>query len=563
MKLKYLLSICFVLISAIPLFVGLQYLNEQSGRFSRAQFVDHLGSLSMLAKKRIETAIDRIEDNTALIASRTQMRLSLAHWNRTGDASHRERIAKIITDAKLSLPSLRKISVYDERGRLVASSLPVSEAARIDPGQASKPAIALRDADTGIEVLSHRPLALDQGIVGYLQLVFFGDFITDLVRDRTGLGKTGEWLFAVRDDNGDALFAVPLKYDHHAAFSRRVSRDRPDIPITQALLGNEIIMENAPDYRERPVLAATRYVARMDWGLVAKIDEAEVNELVSANSRVIYIAEFVLILLAVAAGIALAIFLSWPVEKLRAQTARVAEGRIEELESVRGWREIVDLAGHFNHVIKVLRQLNESLNDQVRSRTRELESANQQLAEKASVDPLTSLLNRRAFELRFGEEVRRAKRYGHDLAVVMLDLDHFKSINDRYGHASGDRVLERVGKYLRSTLRESDIVARLGGEEFCLVLIECSPQSSRALLERIRLDIEAIEFDADGAGFGITCSLGVTYLDATTTRRETLLEQADQALYEAKNRGRNRIVEYPSGGKVSRLSPPQSRQNPS
>lgn len=117
-----------------------------------------------------------------------------------------------------------------------------------------------------------------------------------MVNDHSGLGTTGEWLFAVRDENGDALFAVPLKYDRKAAFNRKVSKERFDVPITQALLGNEIIMDMAPDYLEKPVLASTRYIPSVDWGLVAKINESEISSIVS-NTYHLHLKLGVLILL--------------------------------------------------------------------------------------------------------------------------------------------------------------------------------------------------------------------------------------------------------------------------
>ena len=559
MKLKYLLSLSFVLISALPLIVGLYYFNEQHGRHTRAQFADHLASISLIARKRIEAAIARIEDNTALVASRTQLRLSLAQWNRDGDPSQRERIAKIIDDARSSVAHLRRIAVYDARGRLVTSLVPAADAAEIDPVRSYESTIKLVPADSGIEVVSHTSLVLDMDIIGYIRLVFHGDFIHDLVRDRSGLGNTGEWLFAVRHESGDALFTIPLKYDHRAAFVRRVPRDRTDIPITQALLGNEIVMENTPDYRERPVMAATRYINRLDWGLVAKIDEAEVNQHIVDNNRLIYFVEIALIVLAGTIGIGFAVYLSSPMESLRVQSSRVAQGELEELRLERGWHELRDLTEHFNHVIRSLRSLSESLDAKVRSRTRELEIANQRLAEMASLDPLTSLLNRRAFDVRYSEEFGRARRYRHALAVIMLDIDHFKRVNDTYGHAVGDRVLGDVASYLRSSLRESDIIARVGGEEFCLVLPEFSARTSFAFLERIRLDISAIEFNVDDSTFQVTCSLGAAYLDAETTGREDLLAKADRALYQAKQLGRDRVVEYSVDRKIARLPVPAAK----
>ena len=558
MKLKNLLTISFIAISAIPLFVGLQYLNLHSGNYSRAQFVDHLSSLSLIAKKRILTAVDRIQDNTALVASRTQLRVSLANWNETAEAADRDRIVRIIGDAKQSLPHLQQVSVYDRQGRFLASTSPVSGEDRLRAEDLTRPTISLVPDDGEILAVGTSPLFLDGETVGYIRLVFFGDFISDLVRDRTGLGDTGEWLIALRHESGDAMFAVPLKYDHLAAFKLRIPRNRVDVPITQALLGNETIMSNAPDYRGRPVLASTRYIAPLDWGLVAKMDETEINALITENNRIIYIAEFALILVAIVIGVLMSYFVSHPIETLQRHAVTVAEGNLEDPPRIRGWKEVSDLSRHFGVMIAKLRDMNENLQQKIDASTRELEVANELLEELASLDPLTTLMNRRSFEIRLREEFSRARRYEHDLAVVMLDVDHFKSVNDTHGHAAGDEVLKAVGRYLKSAIRDSDIVARVGGEEFSVVLPECASGVSMAFLERIRLDIAEIVFSAGSENFNVTCSFGVAYLEKHHKTYSALLDDADKALYQAKESGRNRIVLYQESRKVTHISSQQA-----
>ncbi|MCK7614533.1 sensor domain-containing diguanylate cyclase [Roseibium sediminicola] len=544
MKLKHLLSLMFVLMSAVPLFLGLQYLNNHFGKYSREQYVEHLSAMSAIAEQRIQSAIERIRDNSALISSRTQLRLSLDQWTRTGEVRHRAKIAKIIHDAKQGLSHLREIRIYDAAGRLVVSTLEAEPQTAELQTKPEKIEVSLAANDGYTVAISREPLILDHTTVGYVEAQFFADFINALARDRTGLGETGEWLVAVRAENGDALFAVPLKYDSAAAFKRRVSKDRHDVPIIQAMLGNEIVLDHAPDYREEPVLASTRYLPELDWGLVAKVSEAEVNELVTRNQSLIYVAEFVIVLLAIAVGVVLAFYIARPIEKLRAYTALASKGSLEEPHLERaGWKEARDLADHFTFMIKALRELNENLQAQVAERTQALNEANKKLEKLASEDPLTGLYNRRLFDIRLSEEFDRATRYRHDLAAAMLDLDHFKKINDRFGHAAGDEVLSKVGSFLKASARASDVVARVGGEEFCLLLPEGSKSGAMAFLERIRAEIEALQFSTANGQFTVTCSIGLACLDSTTETEQTLIERADVALYQAKKTGRNRIVQ--------------------
>ncbi|MDN3554960.1 sensor domain-containing diguanylate cyclase [Halomonas maura] len=548
MKLKHLLILAFITMSAVPLFFGLNYLNNISGHYARDQFAHHLSSMSKIAEQRILTAVDRIKDNTALISSRTQMRISLEQWNQTGDISHQEKITRIINDAKNGLTHLKDIRIYDRRGRPVASTTDTSINEKLDIQGPLRAQISLVPEADEIIALSREPLRLNHETVGYIEIRYYTNFITSLVRDRTGLGKTGEWLFAVRHESGDALFAVPLKYDHQAAFQRRVSKDRLDVPITQALLGNERIMSEAPDYLEQPVLASTRYIPELDWGLVAKVNETEVNQLASQNQSLIYIAELIIVVIAIGVGVALAFYISRPIERLKTHTARAASGKLEPPQvQPTSWQEAKELTNHFAYMIKAIRELTENLQQKVDERTQELNEANKKLEKIASHDQLTGLYNRRQFDQRFAEEFDRNKRYRHGLAVALLDIDHFKSINDRYGHAVGDDVLRKIGAYLNSSVRASDVAARIGGEEFCLLLPECTAKGALAFLERIRNDISEIEVKTNDISFNITCSVGVAYLDASIEDKNALLNNADMAMYKAKQGGRNKVMVFHDG----------------
>lgn len=544
MKLKYLLIVAFVVLSAIPLFSGLQFLNEHSGEHYREQYEDHLSSLSLIAKKRLLTTIDRIRDNTALISSRTQMRISLDQWNQTGDKAHLDRVSRIINDAKHALSHVKDISLFDQAGAMAASTMAETEGTTIDPQLFDRPVISLAKEGPLVVVLSTAPLEYDHRTVGYIRISFHADFLTDLVRDRAGLGETGEWLFAVRDKNGDALFAVPLKFDHKAAFERRVSRERTDVPITQALLGNEIVMSQAPDYREEPVLASTRYIEEMDWGLVAKVNESEVNRTFNRNRSIIYITEIAIILTAIAAGVALSFFISNPIERLKTYSSKVAKGSFDPPPEMGGWQEVKELTSHFSYMVKALQEMNDNLAARIEERTQDLQEANDKLEIIATQDPLTGLHNRRYFDTRYQEEFNRAKRYRHDLAVVILDLDHFKQVNDRYGHEFGDIVLRKVSAFLKSTARDTDILARIGGEEFCMILPETPEKASDILLNRLCSEIADIEFILEDKKLHVTCSFGVAHLGEESTDADALLKQADIALYKAKAGGRNRVVHF-------------------
>ncbi|MCX7717726.1 MAG: diguanylate cyclase [Candidatus Sumerlaeaceae bacterium] len=158
----------------------------------------------------------------------------------------------------------------------------------------------------------------------------------------------------------------------------------------------------------------------------------------------------------------------------------------------------------------------------------------------ATVDALTGLRNRRDFLDRLTVEVERAHRYNHDLSLIILDVDEFKQINDTHGHPVGDAVLARTGVIIRDIIRTSDIAARYGGDEFCIILPQTDLEGARALAERIRKALANATFSDQVAALQVTCSVGISRLGGNITNHSTLLNGADRALYQAKRLGRNR-----------------------
>jgi len=189
----------------------------------------------------------------------------------------------------------------------------------------------------------------------------------------------------------------------------------------------------------------------------------------------------------------------------------------------------------------------------------QLERALSELREQAVTDPLTGLYNRRYLWEFLRREWIRAKRKGDTLAVVMIDLDHFKRVNDAHGHEAGDFVLTAVAALLRNRIRSSDIVCRYGGEEFALVLPEASLENVRLRAEDIRLAIKELDLNHQGVPLGrITASLGIALFPDHVNDPDSLMQAADTALYDAKGAGRDRAVFCPPG----RYSPTPARRNP-
>ncbi|MDO8933236.1 MAG: sensor domain-containing diguanylate cyclase [Rhodocyclaceae bacterium] len=162
------------------------------------------------------------------------------------------------------------------------------------------------------------------------------------------------------------------------------------------------------------------------------------------------------------------------------------------------------------------------------------------IEEMATTDKLTGLLNRQAFDVLIGQLLGECRREQRPFAALLVDIDHFKKINDTHGHHAGDRVLAAIARRLRTGLRGSDIAVRWGGEEFLLVLKNCGLDEAQAMAEKLRLEISQMCFEVDGGPVAMTISVGVAQYDGSELPDQTI-RRADAGLYRAKNAGRNRV----------------------
>ncbi len=177
----------------------------------------------------------------------------------------------------------------------------------------------------------------------------------------------------------------------------------------------------------------------------------------------------------------------------------------------------------------------------VRILQEELKKSNDRLRKLSCTDPLLEIFNRRHFDSVIESEVSRAKRYGGPLSVVLVDIDHFKLVNDTYGHDVGDRVLKELSRTLASRVRTADVVTRFGGEEFALVLVGTGVAGAYTLCERLRQAVEQLEVPHGDQTLRITASFGIAEANRSADSPAELVKRADEALYTAKRRGRNRV----------------------
>ncbi len=173
-----------------------------------------------------------------------------------------------------------------------------------------------------------------------------------------------------------------------------------------------------------------------------------------------------------------------------------------------------------------------------------IERLNSQLEHLAMTDDLTDLANRRAFFREGADEIRRSQRYRMPLSLIMLDIDRFKEVNDTFGHDAGDAMLRRIAKILKANIRQVDLTARLGGEEFGILLPNTKNADAVFLAERLRRTIEEEGSLEENQKLSVTVSIGVASSSEDTPDLDALLKQADAAMYEAKRRGKNQVVSF-------------------
>jgi diguanylate cyclase (GGDEF)-like protein len=192
-------------------------------------------------------------------------------------------------------------------------------------------------------------------------------------------------------------------------------------------------------------------------------------------------------------------------------------------------------------LIKSLEALNRDLEAKVKERTLQLEKM-------TLTDDLTGLYNQRFLYQRLPEEIERSQRFCHPLSLVMLDVDHFKQVNDCHDHLFGSTILRRLGELLNKNVRTVDMVIRYGGDEFVIILPEMNLKNSVKAAERLRVNAETADLGDDGKPFHVSISVGVAALgDTESTDAKTLLKAADRALYASKEAGRNRVMAMRAG----------------
>lgn len=448
-----------VIVSLVPLIVVslLFFFHERNSRTEEA--LDRLEAVAHVQKARVGASIfDYFGVDLPVALSRTEMLRLVAVYSEKGDEANlallKDEIDKLVAVStvfnEVSLVSLDGIVIVASDGARVGQDLSSSEFVmtarygnRLGPW-------SLDDAGELIQGVAG-PLVVDGVSLAILVIEMSGRNLLDLVADRTGLGETGETVVAVRDERGDAVFITPVRFDPNAAFSRRVPRTALEVPITQALLGNETLFRVAIDYRGEEVLAASRYISGAGLGLVVKIDTSEAFARVGDLRLIVTLGIGVIGIIAIVSAVFLARSIVDPIEELRDVALVVAGGDFDVRAVTRRGDEVGQLTHVFNLMTEIIGADRRELQLRVDSRTEELS--------RALVD-LERFSSAAAHDLQ--EPLRKVTVFGERLTALAADTlsDQGQDYLDRMTAATArmQRLVDRLLAYSRVTTRAEPFV---------------------------------------------------------------------------------------------------------
>ena len=291
-------------------------------------------------------------------------------------------------------------------------------------------------------------------------------------------------------------------------------------------------------FRGQTVMGVGQRIPGTGWAVFAEVENAAAFADILQVGRLTFLLLGGLIVFIGLLGYFLGQSIVKPLEQLSRQAGKVASGDLGADAPVHGNSEISYLAQVFNHMVASLRRGRAVIAEAQEA----LMEKNRELHALSVTDGLTGLFNRKHLMELFEMEMARKRRYDEPLAILIADIDHFKRINDTYGHLAGDAVLRRVANTFHSIVRECDHVGRYGGEEFLLILPNSPVAGAVEMAERIREAVSRIEFYNDGNEFSITISIGVAECQSVEESMEAILGRADGALYQAKAAGRDQVM---------------------
>ena len=454
---------------------------------------------------------------------------NLDRGRRAGSGPARSELSNYLDRVRGRFPDYLEFQALTLEGRVVGSSpagaaplpLATEHSDALRAGLAAFGEVTV-DSTSGSSIVVAIPVQTDAGrVIGSLVVRFQLDSLGAILSKRPTV--SGRRLM-LADRHGTAI-----------PFQGLVRRGLDSLNLASLLKGGTVAQE-FEDRRGESILGAAAEVITTRWVAVVEVPQTLAYRELSRLRNLSLLAIVALASLLGGAGYVIGLYVVRPIDGLTRAATGVASGDLDVELPVVGKDEVASLTEVFNDMVRRLREDR----DQIATMERQLKRRNQELEELSITDGLTGLRNRRHIMATLDQEFARAGRTHRPVAVLMLDVDGFKQLNDRLGHLAGDEVLIKIASAIRSAVRGVDYAARYGGEEFVVVLPETDQAAAQDVGERIREFVAGTVAAGDGA-MPVTLSVGVAGYPTNGASTAEVLARADAALYRAKELGRNRV----------------------
>ncbi|MFB9885857.1 diguanylate cyclase domain-containing protein [Balneatrix alpica] len=537
------LLVAFLGVVLIILLVASGLFYQKAYQLLETSIKEQLSMLHQNMSERLGARLEAAETVVGQIASRTQLRQLLATQDRQSEATL-QRLRVILADAKQASSWIQGVALYDVNGQWVTG----------DRQSLFKPALTLEaDSRRGQWLWSQqlddymlyfRPLYQQEQLIGYVGSAFDTDLITDSLRGIASRGGVEVIIVQEGDPNQTQFLAS----------SNDLISETPSLKFNpfQLKTAGQLMVVDGNDYREVPVLGMVGRLAHYPLGLIVKADKAVTFQPLTELTQTLALLFLGALCLALLITFLLSTTLTKPIVDMTQVATLIASGDMERRIAMSSRDELGTLAAAMNrmadNLVTAQRQLQRRVNvqeQQMQEMGQKLLHANEELLRLSRRDGLTQLHNRISFDTQLAQEWNRAKREQTPVALIMMDVDYFKRYNDALGHPAGDEVLKHIATLLScQAQRSGEVAARVGGEEFALLLPGVDLARARVTAERVRAQLAelGLPHPDSPANSHVTLSIGISArVPDMESTSDTLLKEADNALYEAKAQGRNRI----------------------
>lgn len=554
-----LLVLGFVLIACVPVGFLAYKLYEEAWNNARREIHEKHRLLATNLASPISIYVNDHKNMLALFAH--ELSIGIIEIN----LDNFDKLQSTLDNVLSHMDGIRSLSLIDPSGQILVVSQHAGQAAPIQSKVFSNEKCFLKSRDTGtwaISGIKSSPISgnptviLSQPVTDAnhnVTAVLLAELRIDLIeaiRKSIQFGEQGHSAFV---DNFGKVIAHP-----NPEWMKEI-KDLSHLSIVKLMMeGKTGVTEFYSPFVKEQMVAGYASVPEIGWGIMVPQPKKEIEEQVYTLIRSQFAWGGIGLILAVLLAVPLAHWITRPINRLASATDDLEDndynGSIPPISEYVP-REVNKLDHGFRKVISGLQQsreevneLNQSLQIKIEQATQKLREANSRLEHLAKSDHLTELANRRHFEKTLNDLLNREDDAQEPLCLMLIDIDNFKDINDKYGHAAGDAVLIQIAPILKMNMRPNDLVARYGGDEF-VIQMNCASEVGMTRAREIRNYLQNYEFEWQGTKIKTTVSIGLLHPDSKNAGEvkkydiETLLQKADVAMYNAKKKGRNTVVQ--------------------